>query len=111
MSTKEKKNEAAKKKADEAAKKKQEAKTKADEEKKKKNAKKEDELELKQKKTKECMEVLEKFTGETGVYNDATGELDNVKFMAMREKIVAMKDDDIKAGVEEAKELEAENAP
>ena len=48
---------------------------------------------------------------ETGVYNDATGELDNVKFMAMREKIVAMKDDDIKAGVEEAKELEAENAP
>ena len=31
--------------------------------------------------------------------------------MAMREKIVAMKDDDIKAGVEEAKELEAENAP
>merc|ERR1719353_227202 len=64
-----------------------------------------------QKKTKECMEVLEKFTGETGVYNEATGELDNVKFMAMREKIVAMKDDDIKAGVEEAKELEAENAP
>ena len=31
--------------------------------------------------------------------------------MAMREKIVAMKDDDIKAGEEEAKELEAENAP
>ena len=29
----------------------------------------------------------------------------------MREKIVSMKDDDIKAGVEEAKELEAENAP
>merc|ERR1712094_121300 len=55
-----------------------------------------------QKKTKECMEVLEKFTGETGVYNAGTGELDNVKFMAMREKIVAMKDDDIKAGVEEA---------
>ena len=34
-----------------------------------------------------------------------------MKFMTMREKIVAMKDDDIKAGVEEAKELEAENAP
>ena len=31
--------------------------------------------------------------------------------MTMREKIVSMKDDDIKAGVEEAKELEAENAP
>merc|ERR1712188_296467 len=48
---------------------------------------------------------------ETGVYNGGTGELDNVKFMGMREKIVAMKDDAIKAGVEEAKELEAENAP
>ena len=34
-----------------------------------------------------------------------------MKFMTMREKIVSMKDDDIKAGVEEAKELEAENAP
>ena len=48
---------------------------------------------------------------ETGVYDAATGKLDNVKFMTMREKIVSMKDDDIKAGVEEAKELEAENAP
>ena len=40
-----------------------------------------------QKKTKECMKKLEDFTGETGVYNFETGQLDMIKFEAMRKKI------------------------
>jgi K(+)-stimulated pyrophosphate-energized sodium pump len=40
-----------------------------------------------QKKTKECMTALEKFTGESGVYNHETGQLDMQKFQAMRAKI------------------------
>jgi hypothetical protein len=40
-----------------------------------------------QKKTKECMEKLEDFCEEPGVYNYETGQLDMVKFRAMRDKI------------------------
>ena len=56
-----------------------------------------------QKKTKECMTALEEFTGETGVYNHETGQLDMTKFQAMRDKIAGdLKAEDEKKGQEAA---------
>ena len=56
-----------------------------------------------QKKTKECMTALEKFTGESGVYNYETGQLDMQKFQTMREKISGdLKGQDEQEGKEES---------